>query len=514
MCAPGGRRLAYHRRQLASRLAIFAGAFFLGSGFLGLGLTPSALAISVVPPGSTAFDGAHSCACVGTCTCGFCSHYAGGIHNHGSTGTGSPGSGAVGSSAFTFNDNSRWSATATDGGGLGQGDPTTLTWSFLPDGTAISNQGVPGESSDPSSLIATLDNNFNVPVVDRISDLTQRPWFTVFESSFNRFAELSGLSYRYEPNDDGNANGGINNTSFPFGQTNVRGDVRIGGHSIDGGSGPNVLAYNYFPEHGDMVLDTDNTSQFSSNNLRFRNIVMHEHGHGLGFAHVEPVTQTKLMEPFLSVQFEGPQIDDIQALHRGYGDFFEKSNSGQGNETFALATPLGIVSDSTTSIGADGGETGSAFEVFPGETDFISIDDNSDIDFLSFTLTSLSRVDLTLTPVGGSYASRPQDGNNNNNGDNTPIIDFTARSDLRFSLFDTDGTTPIGGVVNNGGLGDAESLTSLMLGPGTYFTEIRGAANTVQLYQFDVSAISVPEPTTLVLGMLAFAAIAYRRPRA
>ncbi|MEM7351398.1 MAG: hypothetical protein AAF657_11365, partial [Acidobacteriota bacterium] len=38
---------------------------------------------------------------------------------------------------FQFNDGDRWSVTATNGGGLGQGDPTVLTWSIVPDGTSI-----------------------------------------------------------------------------------------------------------------------------------------------------------------------------------------------------------------------------------------------------------------------------------------------------------------------------------------------------------------------------------------
>ena len=40
----------------------------------------------------------------------------------------------------------RWTSTATDGGGLGQGDPTTLTWTIVQDGT-----GVPGFSGEPSA---------------------------------------------------------------------------------------------------------------------------------------------------------------------------------------------------------------------------------------------------------------------------------------------------------------------------------------------------------------------------
>ena len=36
-----------------------------------------------------------------------------------------------------FHDSQRWTRTATDGNGLQQGDPTTITWSIVPDGTNI-----------------------------------------------------------------------------------------------------------------------------------------------------------------------------------------------------------------------------------------------------------------------------------------------------------------------------------------------------------------------------------------
>src|SRR5687767_6027714 len=53
---------------------------------------------------------------------------------------------------------SRWTATALDGGGLERGDPVTLTWTIVADGTPISPSGsIPGESKDGSSLVSFLD---------------------------------------------------------------------------------------------------------------------------------------------------------------------------------------------------------------------------------------------------------------------------------------------------------------------------------------------------------------------
>jgi len=106
------------------------------------------------------------------------------------------------------------------------------------------------------------------------------------------------------PNDDGNPISNVG-SAYP-GSLGVRGDVRIGGHLIDGNS--NILSYNYFPNNGDMVIDTaDNFYEnLTGNSLGLRNVLAHEHGHGLGFEHVCLINQTKLMEPFISFAFDGP----------------------------------------------------------------------------------------------------------------------------------------------------------------------------------------------------------------
>ena len=71
------------------------------------------------------------------------------------------------------------------------------------------------------------------------SDLTTRPWFAVFQAAFDNISELTGVSYVYESNDDGAA---FAQFSLPSGSIGTRGDIRIGGHFIDGESGSNTLA--------------------------------------------------------------------------------------------------------------------------------------------------------------------------------------------------------------------------------------------------------------------------------
>ena len=288
----------------------------------------------------------------------------------------SVGGGGFRESAFQFFQTARWSSTAmtparrNGPNRLRQGDPVTIIWSIIPDGTAIAANGsIPGESSDPSNLIATLNGIYG----------NQATWLALMQQVFDRWEELTGNRYVYAPSDDG--------ASFPgsAGSVGTRGDVRIGGHFIDGNF--NTLAYNYGPSTGDMVLDTAdgyfNTT--SSNSLRFRNVLAHEHGHGLGLAHVCPQDSTKLMEPSANTVFDGPQHDDIFSAQRQYGDRFEDTNSdgtSDDNDAFSRRADLGSLPFATTTLTP------------------LSIDDNSDQDFFGFGTSSAARVSITLTPLG------------------------------------------------------------------------------------------------------------------
>ncbi|HEY6563470.1 MAG TPA: matrixin family metalloprotease, partial [Pirellulaceae bacterium] len=289
----------------------------------------------------------------------------------------------------------RWTDTATNPFTNIQGTPMTVTWGFAPDGTITDGGGA-------SNLIAFLDNIIGAGPGG--SDLTQRPWFPAFDTSMNRWGQLSGMTYNYEPNDDA-----VPQTAGNIGILGVRGDVRIAGRNIDGAG--NVLAFNNFPNFGDMVIDTGDTAFYSNtaNNRRnLRNVIMHEHGHGMGLFHVESTTSGFLMEPFIQSAFDGPQLDDLMGAQRHYGDMFERSNGGLGNDTFLNATSLGAIPQGSSVIRGTHGATGTV--VLQAETDFVSIDDNSDLDFFSFSIAAPSMVNLTLTPVGATYMQGPQGG--------------------------------------------------------------------------------------------------------
>lgn len=380
-----------------------------------------------------------------------------------------------------FNADGAWGSTATNGSGLGQGDPRTLTWSIAPDGTDI--PGFNGEPPAPSDLISFLEGIYGADSPGD-GDLTNEPWFNVIADSLNRWSEISGLRYIYEAADDGEAFS--NRSGDAPGVLGVRGDVRIGGHFIDGNSG--VLAYNFFPDNGEMVIDTaDNfyVNNSGGSSLGNRNVFAHEAGHGFGLSHVVSSDSRFLMEPFLSTAFDGPQLDDVLGVQRIHGDAFEFAD---GNETTGDATPLGTILDGqTVTLGADATDT----VVAATDTDFVSIDDNSDIDVFSFTVTTDSLVDISVDPVGPTYSQGRQ-----GTGSESPF-NVSNQSDLTFEVL--SGNTVLV-TSNSAGLGGTESLTDIDLEAGEYFVRITGAQDSIQLYQLDVSVTANVAASTVSIA--------------
>ncbi|MCA9085082.1 MAG: matrixin family metalloprotease, partial [Planctomycetaceae bacterium] len=384
---------------------------------------------------------------------------------------------AGGTGPDAFNLASRWSTTATSGSGLTQGDPTILTWSIVPDGTAIpALGGIAAETADPSNLVSYLGGIYGVNTLD--TNYTDEPWFTHFESVFDRWSELTGLTYVYEPFDDGV---GFTNTTANPGVTGVRGDVRIGGHYIDGPS--NVLAYNFYPNHGDMVIDTGDTyfTSTTSNSLRLRNTLAHEAGHGIGLRHVESNNAGFLMEPFISLSFDGPQLDDILAAQRHYGDDLE------GNDTSGTAFGLGVVAPGQSqSIGGDANDTFVAF----ADTSIVTIDGIQDNDIYSFSVTSSATVDITLTQRGPTYNQGPQGGTQS-------AFDTSNQNDLILELIGSDGITVIGTGVESP-VAPVETISFSLAAAGTYYVRVRGTVDAVQAYELDVAAAAVVQPALTV----------------
>lgn len=261
--------------------------------------------------------------------------------------------------SLDYNLGGRWSNSAHGPTGT-QGDGITLTYSFVPDGVNI-------EGSE-NVLFQTMNAQFGNP----------ENWQGLFAQVFARWSEVTGNTYVLSPDD-----GAAWSQNSP-GVIGVRGDVRIASTEIDGGSG--VLAYNFFPNRGDMVLDAAENWNNSTLNFRFlRNVVAHEHGHGLGIEHVCPINTTKLLEPTYTPAFDGPQHDDILAGQRGYGDPYEP------NDDHTVGFDLGQVSGTRI-------------------IELASLDDNTDLDWWRFNVVPGRSITITVEPAGRIYLEGEQNG--------------------------------------------------------------------------------------------------------
>ncbi|MEM2786201.1 MAG: matrixin family metalloprotease [Candidatus Nitrosotenuis sp.] len=306
--------------------------------------------------------------------------------------------------------NNRWSTVARGNTGS-RGNPITLGYSFPADGVFIPSGGL---GSGPNVLNQRFDAQFG----------NRNTWRSLFDQSFARWAVLSGLSFVLEPDD----NAALHSSA---GVVGVRGDVRIAGFGM---TNNNVLAYNYFPNNGDMVMNTNwNFANPPSNNYRFlRNTVMHEHGHGMGLAHVDPLNGTKLMEAALNTNFDGPQDDDIQGAQRNYGDTLEN------DDTAATAYNIGTVSNGQ-------------------QVSDISLDDRLDVDWFRVVVPGGNSLTTTIVPVGSTYSQGPQGGQTQQRSSHMIL-------NLRLSIYRANGTTLLGQADANG-LGGSEVVSGIVPHP-------------------------------------------------
>lgn len=364
------------------------------------------------------------------------------------------------------NVSSGWTRTATDGPGLVRGEPITLTWSVIPDGTRI-NSELSGESDDDSDLVAYLDANFGAG-----------NWINSIQTALDGWSKGPGLTFVYEPQDDGVR---LNSAR---GELDVRGDLRIGGHDIDGDA--NVVAYAFFPNGGDIVIDTNDF--FSSTPLRFRNVVAHESGHALGLGHVCPINETKLMEPTISTLFTGPQDDDLLGAHRNYGDLNED------NGIFANASDEGFAVGATTNVND------------------LALDGSSDDDWFLLPSGLLSELSVQLDPAGSSYPLGSS-GSGSCAGVSTPVFDATSVQDLRIDIIDSDGQTTVA-TSHDTGAGGSESVSDVRMSKFGGFVRVVGAGDDdVQAYELEVTLVPEPARRSLIAAALATVATLARRRR-
>jgi hypothetical protein len=390
-----------------------------------------------------------------------------GLLNGGWSGNGGNAGNAGGGSGNINLQGSRWT-NPTGGPSPNIGDPSTISWSIVPDGTQVStiNGGLAA-----SNLVSFLDGIYG----SAGGAVANRPWFNLLKSAYDRWSATSGLNFVYEPNDDG-----ASYIASSRGVTGVRGDVRVAGTAIDGDFG--ILAFNFYPNgsgntgtDGDMVIDTsdrwyrDNSDGPNGENRGFFNVLTHEAGHGIGLAHVIPVDETKLMEPFASLAFSGPQHDDIVAAQTLYGDDYEN------NDSVPQASNLGLLGNGVNRF------------------DNLSIDRSEDADYFLFTVGTAKLRRVTVNPVGFQYNVGPQ-------GGNPSTVNTLINRNLSVQIERLTGE--VVAIANTNPAGVPEILQSPNLSPGTYRLRVVAAnAGETQLYSLQMEADARTSSGPLLIGV-------------
>jgi hypothetical protein len=228
-----------------------------------------------------------------------------------------------------------------------------------------------------------------------------------------------------------------------------------------------------------MVLDSNDAPNFASpggGHLFLRNTVAHEHGHGIGLLHVCPADQTKLMEPVLSLSYDGPRQDDIRGVQFLYGDPAEPDDGpvtahalGPLNGSLSYGVPPPPVSGSSDP-----------------NSSIASIDNSGKTDWYSFTVAGPGVANVTATPVGSIYTSGPQDPSCSGG----TSFDYRAVANLGVEVYAGDGTTVLGSS-NTAPIGQPEVLSNVaLIQAGMYFIRIfttTQADGQSQLYSLSIT---------------------------
>ncbi|MGQ0628069.1 MAG: matrixin family metalloprotease [Phycisphaerales bacterium] len=374
----------------------------------------------------------------------------------------------------------RWTGTA--------GSPRALTWSFVPDGLSIPGAMGVGDATSPSTLFATMDTEFGAA--------NRATWIAQFQACFDRWQAISGTTYT-RITTGGNA--WDDGAAFPgsAGSSGVRGDIRIAMHPIDGANG--ILAYNQFPQGGDMVMDSAENWDAGAPGYRFlRNTVMHEHGHGLGFNHVCPINNSKLMEPFLSTLFDGPQQDDLRAAQRHYGDRYGSNIGAASAAVLATLNPSTNISPSAVPTPA----------ITNGR--ITSIDTNGENDWFRSNVAQGMMVGVTVTPIGTNYADYAQDASCNTTAVNENAL---AAAALAVDIISFNGSSIIASNTTPGA-GVAKAITGVYIPAGNFYVRVRetDSPTTVQVYDLNIQGgliptLSAPDGTLAGLVRVTFTAV-------
>ncbi len=349
--------------------------------------------------------------------------------------------------------NGRWTRTATNTT-VNPRTPFTLTYSFVPDGTLATASGQTGVSSFFATTNAQFPGGSSA-----FKDLVRQ--------ALQEWGNLSGITY-VETVDDG--------APLPSsaGQLGVRGDVRISMYGF-GGSNNGFLAFNSFPNQGDLVMNANYMQIWyavpTNNFRRLRNTVAHEHGHGLGFSHVIPLNTTKLMESTITDFYDGLTEDEKRGLPRQYGDWAEV------NDTIETARNLGALQQPNSN--------GAVFTTVQN----LALEGFGANDFYRFNIPGFTRLTVRAIPLGTTYQSGPS-------GGSVATIDALRIQNLRLEIFSPNGT--ILQTAGSAPSGSPEEISNfLLVEPGGYHVRVSATdgADDVQRYELQLGYTFEPAAT-------------------
>lgn len=368
------------------------------------------------------------------------------------------------------------------------GQPATITWGLVLDGTTIPASPNFLPSPFPSNLRARV----NAFYPGGMSGSGQQPGFIADVTGWmNEWAAVSGVTFTHETS----TNGGVSNDDgFPMdgagalgaaGFAGTRADIRIGGAHL---TSP-TEGFAYYPNSGgDIVLNTSLTqpgggTALWTNRAFMRNLIRHEVGHSLGLGHVCPINATKVMEPIAQLTNVDLSLDDRLGVQTLYGDAFEN------DDTLGTANVISLSTTGTTSVTQTDRSINKV--VLAGSTDD---------DLFSIVTSTPGIVTVTISPAAGSYCALPQP----QQGSCTPVCECTTPlsatcysnnwGDLTLTTVDSTGAVRLSNV---GGPGFGEMHDIVFPAPGAASATVSvdttsSALSWLQAYDITFSIAPLP----------------------